>query len=284
MPSDYARVASALEWIARNADEQPTLERVAAAMELSPFHFQRLFTRWAGVSPKKFLGFLTLERARARLLDDQSVLSAAHESGLSGGGRLHELCVTYEAATPGEIRARGAGLEIRWGFAPSPFGECLVMETPRGICALAFCDAGEREACFESTRARFAAARFTRDEARARGTAAAAFAGGSDRAARLQLFGTPFQIKVWEALLRIPEGACASYEQVAAAIGAPTAARASARAIADNPIAYLIPCHRVIRKTGAIHQYRWGRVRKQALLAWEAARHAPEEATATRDE
>jgi AraC family transcriptional regulator of adaptative response/methylated-DNA-[protein]-cysteine methyltransferase len=269
--SDYTRVSRALEWLSAHADAQPTLEEAAAAAGLSPFHFQRLFTRWAGVSPKKFLGFLTLERARARLLDDASVLTAAQASGLSGGGRLHELCVTYEAATPGEIRARGAGLAIRWGFAPSPFGECLILETPRGICAMAFCEEDEREACFEATRARFREASFTRDDAQATATAARAFA-GARRSARLALFGTPFQIKVWEALLRIPEGRCASYEQIAAAVGLARGARASAGAIADNPIAYLIPCHRVIRKTGVIHQYRWGPVRKQALLGWEAAR------------
>jgi AraC family transcriptional regulator of adaptative response/methylated-DNA-[protein]-cysteine methyltransferase len=228
------------------------------------------------VSPKKFLAYLTLERARERLLADASVLEAAHAAGLSGGGRLHELCVTYEAATPGEIRARGAGLEITWGFAPTPFGDGLIMETPRGICALAFCAPDERDACFEETHRRFARAHLQRDDARARITALAAFAGPrAGAASRLQLFGTPFQIKVWEALLRIPEGACASYEQVAQAIGAKSAVRAAASAIAANPIAYLIPCHRVVRKTGAIHAYRWGHVRKLALLGWEAARQDP---------
>jgi AraC family transcriptional regulator of adaptative response/methylated-DNA-[protein]-cysteine methyltransferase len=272
MPSDYARVAHALEWLAAHVEEQPTLERLADAAGVSPFHLQRVFTRWAGVSPKKFLGYLTLERARERLLDDASVLDAAHDAGLSGGGRLHDLCVSYESATPGEIRTHGAGLEIRHGFAPSPFGDCLVMETPRGLCAMAFCEPDERDACFEQTRARFRNARFVRDDAGAARTSRAAFAGERSATPRLELFGTPFQIKVWEALLRIPEGACASYASIAAAIGEKNAVRAAARAIADNPIAYLIPCHRVIRKTGAIHAYRWGRTRKLALLAWEAAR------------
>jgi AraC family transcriptional regulator of adaptative response/methylated-DNA-[protein]-cysteine methyltransferase len=274
MPSDFARVARTLEWLSERVDDQPRLDEAARFAGVSPFHLQRLFTRWAGVSPKKFLGYLTLERARERLLADASVLEAAHAAGLSGGGRLHELCVTYEAATPGEIRARGAGLEISWGFAPTPFGDGLILETHRGICALAFCDREEREACFEETLRRFSRARLKRDDARALATATAAFAGPRTRGApRLQLFGTPFQIKVWEALLRIPEGACASYEQIAEAIGVKAAVRAAAGAVAANPIAYLIPCHRVVRKTGAIHAYRWGRVRKLALLGWEAARH-----------
>lgn len=276
MPSDFTRVARTLEWLSEHVDEQPRLDEAARVAGVSPFHLQRLFTRWAGVSPKKFLGYLTLERARERLLADASVLEAAHAAGLSGGGRLHELCVTYEAATPGEIRARGAGLAISWGFAATPFGDGLILETHRGICAFAFCAPEEREACFEETQRRFAHARFEHDDARAQATAAAAFAGPSRCGApRLQLFGTPFQIKVWEALLRIPEGACASYEQIAQAIGAKSAVRAAAGAVAANPIAYLIPCHRVVRKTGAIHAYRWGRIRKLALLGWEAARQDP---------
>ncbi len=273
MPSDYARIEKALGYIAANAEAQPDLDAVAAEIGLSPFHFQRLFTRWVGVSPKKFLQYLTLERAKACLAGAASVLDATHEVGLSGPGRLHDLFVTHEAVTPGEFKRRGEGLEIAHGWAESPFGDALILATTRGICGLAFSHEGGRKAAFDDMRARFPHARFVEDARRVAKLARAVFAPGAGDKLNLVLHGSPFQIKVWEALLRIPQGALVSYETIAHAVfGAAKGARAVGSAVGDNPISFLIPCHRVIRKTGALGDYHWGAVRKRAILGWEAAR------------
>lgn len=273
MPSDYARIEKALTYLADRVEEQPDLDQVASAIGLSPFHFQRLFTRWVGVSPKKFLQYLTLGRAKACLIEAASVLDAAHESGLSGPGRLHDLFVAHEAVTPGEFKQRGLGLTISYGWAQSPFGDCLIMTTPRGICGLAFAAEGGREATLADMRARWPLARFVADAAEIARLGRAIFAPRRHDGAPLQLvlYGSPFQLKVWEALLRIPPGTLASYDVIAAAVGMPGAARAVGSAVGDNPISYLIPCHRVIRKSGAISHYHWGRPRKLAMIGWEAA-------------
>jgi AraC family transcriptional regulator of adaptative response/methylated-DNA-[protein]-cysteine methyltransferase len=274
MPSDYARIEKALAFIADHAGEQPELDAVAAAAGLSPFHFQRLFTRWVGVSPKKFLQFLTLERAKDCLARSASVLDAAYESGLSAPSRLHDLFVAHEAVTPGEFKRRGEGLEIAHGWARSPFGDVLVLTTARGICGLAFELEGGRDAALADMTARWPRARFVEDEARVAGLARAIFEPRAGERLELVLYGSPFQIKVWEALMRIPPGALVSYDAVAAAVfGSVRGARAVGSAVGDNPISYLIPCHRVIRKSGIISHYHWGRPRKLALIGWEASRH-----------
>ena len=272
--SDYTRIEQALAFIAERIDDQPDLDRIAAEIGLSAHHFQRLFTRWVGVSPKKFLQYLSLDRAKACLSESGSVLDAAYAAGLSGPGRLHDLFVSHEAVTPGEFKRRGEGLAIRYGYADSPFGEALIFTTPRGICGLAFVGADGRGACFEDMAARWRSAGFTEDPSTVGRLGRAIFEPGSGEAAKLKLvlYGSPFQIKVWEALLRIPQGALVSYDAIAASVGARGAARAVGSAVGDNPISFLIPCHRVIRKSGAISDYHWGRPRKMALIGWEAAR------------
>jgi AraC family transcriptional regulator of adaptative response/methylated-DNA-[protein]-cysteine methyltransferase len=269
---EYRRIEKALAFIGAHSDEQPELTEIAAAAHLSPHHLQRVFTRWVGVSPKKFLQYLTLDRAKAALGQAASVLDATYEAGLSSPGRLHDLFVTHEAVTPGEYKQRGAGLEIFWGWADSPFGDCLVMATERGVCGVAFALAGGRNETFAEQQARWPRARFRADRARIAVLARSIFEPLRDDRLHLVLHGTPWQIKVWEALLRIPSGALVSYEQVAAAIGRRSASRAVGAAVGDNPIAWLIPCHRVIRKSGVIREYHWGPERKLAMIGWEAAR------------
>ena len=272
---DYRRVEAAIAHIAAHHRDAPSLDEVAAAVNLSPYHFQRLFTRWAGVSPKRFASYLSLEQARAALRrDGVSCLDAAFDSGLSGPGRLHDLFVTIEAMTPGEFRRGGTGLTIGYGFADSLFGEVMIASTSRGVCHLAFCD--DRHTALDRLRAAFPAARISPASPNTRDSDAAleALRGDWSSAARIRLHlrGTPFQMKVWEALLRIPAGRLAAYGDVAAAIGRPEASRAIGTAIGANPVAWLIPCHRVIRQNGVFGGYRWGAARKQAIIGWESAR------------
>lgn len=272
---DYLRVEKAIRFLDDNFRRQPSLGEVAAAVGISEYHFQRLFRRWAGVSPKRFLQFLTADYARALLEQRWTVLDAAYEAGLSGMGRLHDLMVSVEAATPGEVRRRGAGLEIGWGVHPSPFGECLVGVTDRGICALHFLDG--REGAEAVLRERWPRARLLPAPAEAARLVDRIFRGRQEGAPlALHLQGTNFQVRVWEALLRVPAGAATTYEQVAHDAGAAAAVRAVGTAVGANPVAFLIPCHRVIRKTGAFGEYRWGAARKRALLGWEAARREAE--------
>ncbi len=267
---DYERVGKAIAYIEQSSCEQPSLDDVACHMGLSPYHTQRLFSRWAGVSPKQFLGYVTHAHARALLQDKTSVLDAAYEVGLSGSGRLHDLCLSIEAMTPGEIKSRGEGVQITYGFHDSPFGRCLILATDRGIAGLAFADLGREEHVFTDMKMRWPAARFRKNEKAIHPYAECIFTRRRGDL-RLVLAGTAFQLKVWEALLDIPPGRAVSYKKIAQHIGAPRAVRAVASAIGCNPVSYLIPCHRVLRETGALGGYRWGVERKRALLAWESA-------------
>ena len=272
---DYQRVERAMHFLHDHFREQPDLDDIAGAAHLSPFHFQRLFTRWAGISPNQFMRFLTVESAKRALERSESVLDATFDVGLSGPGRLHDLFVTYEGVTPGEYKAMGVGLEIAYGFHNGPFGAFLVATTERGICALEFVGERGRETALEAVRQRWPGARFVRRQKETEAVAAEVFDPtrfDSDRPLKLWFKGTNFQIRVWDALLRVPPGALTTYGAIAEAIGMPTAARAVGNAVGANPIGYLIPCHRVIRATAmADTNYRWGPARKLALIGWEAA-------------
>ncbi|MCZ6720895.1 MAG: methylated-DNA--[protein]-cysteine S-methyltransferase [Proteobacteria bacterium] len=272
---DYRRIESAIRYLERNATAQPDLETLARHVGLSEFHFQRLFRRWAGISPKRFLQFLTLSHAKRLLAESHPVLDTAFEAGLSGPGRLHDLFVTYEAMTPGRYKRRGEGLEIVYGFHPSPFGESLLLATEHGVCGLGFTRSEGRAATLAEFKSRWPCARYRPEPAKTAPLAADAFPrrDGSGRLA-LSLSGTRFQLKVWEALIRIPAGAVTSYGELARRIGRPGGARAVAGAVAANPISFVIPCHRVIRESGSITGYEWGVPRKRAILAWEAARRS----------
>ena len=278
--ADYHRIERAIRFIDERAPARPSLDDVARHVGLSPFHFQRLFTRWAGISPKRFQQVLALEYAKDLLRDSRNLLDATYDAGLTSGGRLHDLFVQLEAVTPGEYRAGGAGLRISAGFHDTPFGECLLATTERGVCGLSFFD-GHRDAAMADLLSRWPGAVV---EERPRATAPVARRLFDALAVRdpaglvplsLLVRGTNFQVKVWSALLRIPAGRGVTYEDVATAIGAPRAVRAVGTAVGRNPVAFLIPCHRVIRGTGALGGYRWGLERKRAMLAWEAGRAVP---------
>ncbi|HET7024017.1 MAG TPA: methylated-DNA--[protein]-cysteine S-methyltransferase [Gemmatimonadales bacterium] len=276
MTNDYARIERAIRFL----DDHPgaSLEDVARDAGLSPFHFHRLFSRWAGVSPKRFQQFQHVVGARRLLREGRSVLDATYSAGLTSSGRLHDLMVTVDAVTPGEYKALGAGLVIRWGVHEGPFGPLLLGVTERGICVLRFVDGrGERAVLAESKR-QWPGATWVEDVKGTARLARSAFAGidtlrpSASAPLRLFLKGTNFQLKVWEALLRIPEGGVATYQDVAESVGTSGAVRATASAIAANPVLHLIPCHRVIRKTGAFGEYAGGETRKRAMLGWERAR------------
>ncbi|WP_201982315.1 methylated-DNA--[protein]-cysteine S-methyltransferase [Hymenobacter rubidus] len=270
--TDYERIAAALAYAGAHFHTQPSLEELAAQAHWSPFHFQRKFQEWAGVSPKKFLQFLSLEHAKRMLRQAASLAEAAHETGLSGTGRLHHLFVTLEAMTPGEYRHGGAALTIRYSFGESSFGRYLVASTEKGICKLAFAE--DDAAALNELRLEWPNATFAAAETASHGQATRFFTRNFTPPDRLHLHlkGTPFQLKSWESLLRIPEGELRTYSQLAAAAGQGAAVRAAGTATGANPVAYLIPCHRVIRQTGELGQYRWGAPRKAALVGWEAAR------------
>lgn len=269
--NDYARVEKVIRYLDENHPAQPSLADLAAACGLSESHFHRLFHRWAGATPKDFIQCLTVEHAKRRLRESASVLDAALDSGLSGPGRLHDLLVTLEAATPGEIKSGGIGMIIEWGVADSPFGNCTLGWTTRGICHLAFRDADEVSNAPPELRASWPNATLQRNDREATRLASTVFNPDTRATTPLRAFvrGTPFQLKVWRALLRIPEGRIASYRTIANTIDNPAATRAVGTACGSNPIGYLIPCHRVIRETGIVKGYRWGHTRKQALLAKE---------------
>ena len=266
-------VARAIAWLDAHADAQPDLDALAAHVGASPGHLQRVFTRWAGVSPKRYVQYLTAETARGLLAADLPVLDAAHASGLSSPGRLHDLMVSVHAVTPGEARRRGDGLTVRHGTHPSPFGPVLVATTDRGVCHVAFVD--DTDDAMADLRDRWPAASLVEDPDVAADVVARVFDPGADDAPLSVLVsGTTLQVQVWQALLRIPAGTTVSYGTVARAIGRPEATRAVAGAVAANRLAVLIPCHRVLRSTGALSGYRWGPDRKRRLLAVEAARSA----------
>jgi len=270
---DYERMAEAISFIEENQLSQPRLEDVAAAMGLSPAHAQRIFTRWAGVSPKRLLALLTHVDARAALNEGAPLLDAAFEAGLSGPGRLHDLFVSVEAMTPGEVKRKGEGLEIRYGWHDTPFGAGLYMTTPRGLCGLAFADPGTEGTAIEDMRARWPNAAYIHDPATTAPIAARVFAAGAeDEPLKVLLGGTPFQMQVWRALLEIPFGETRSYTDIAKEVCTERAVRAVGSAVGRNPISFLIPCHRVLRQTKALGGYHWGLTRKKALLAWETAK------------
>ncbi|NKX46335.1 methylated-DNA--[protein]-cysteine S-methyltransferase [Roseicyclus persicicus] len=260
------------------AEEPLSLEALAARMQMSPAHFQRVFSRWVGVSPKRYQQYLALGHARALLRDRFTTLETAQAVGLSGAGRLHDLFLTWEAMAPGEFAMGGAGLTIRWAGVDSPFGPAIVMATDRGICGLGFTAETGEEAALADLMSRWPGAAFVEDAAAIAPLAAAAFgagAGAGAGAAQLHLIGAPFQIKVWEALLAIPTGHVTTYSEIARAIGSPRAARAVGTAVGRNPVSWLIPCHRALRRSGGLGGYHWGLPVKRAMLAWEAATTEP---------
>ncbi len=266
----YGVMARAIDYIGESVGEQPTLEDVAAATGLSPAHFQRVFSQWVGVSPKRYQQYLTLDHAKSLLANRFTLLDTAAETGLSGTGRLHDLFLRWEAMTPGEYALGGAELEIAWDWVETPFGEALLMVTDRGIAGLGFSAETGRDATLADMKSRWPKAEFVQDGVRVVPYAKALFEGAGE--ARLHLIGAPFQIKVWEALLRIPTGHVTTYSEIAGAIGNPKAVRAVGTAVGRNPVSWLIPCHRALRKSGGLGGYHWGLPVKRAMLAWEAAR------------
>ncbi|PJZ27903.1 bifunctional helix-turn-helix domain-containing protein/methylated-DNA--[protein]-cysteine S-methyltransferase [Leptospira kmetyi] len=269
----YKKIASAIQFIEQHALSQPELDEIAQSVDLSPFHFQRLFTEWAGVSPKQFLQYLTLQNAKSILNQPQATLfDAAYETGLSGTGRLHDLFVKIEGMTPGEFKNGGEKLKIRYSFRKSNFGDYVIASTEKGICNLFFYDIPQERIVSElKEQWNQAELVFQSDENQERVVKFFDQTSTQKEKIKLHLKGTDFQIKVWEALLKIPEGRLSSYSDIADSIGQESASRAVGSAIGKNPIGYLIPCHRVIKSTGGIGEYRWGSERKRAMIGWEAS-------------
>jgi len=271
----YQRIAAVIRYLDEAHTAQPDLSGLAQHVGLSPFHFHRLFSAWAAITPKDFVQCLTLAHAKALLRKGESVMEVALAAGLSGPGRLHDLCVNLEAASPGELKSGGEGWTIVAGFAVSPFGRCLVAESPRGICRLSFIESANGDAEWQALAASWPRARLQRDDGHAARLAGRIFTAPSQSRAgpplRALVQGTAFQVRVWRALLQIQPGTLVSYGRLAAALGKPAAARAVGSAVGKNSLAYLIPCHRVIRETGVAGNYRWGRDRKRAILAWESS-------------
>ena len=277
MASDYYRIEQAIRFIEENHERQPELDQLAAHLRMSPFHLQRLFRRWVGISPKRFLQFITVEHCKELLSESRSVLDATFEAGLSSPGRLHDLFVTIEAVTPGEYKAQGAGIEISYGIHPSPFGDCMLAVTSRGICSLSFAIGDDISEAIDDLKYRWPGARIIEKPRVTKEYFESVFPrdrNGNDRHITLFVKGTNFQLKVWEALLRIPQGHVTTYGDIASRIGMPSATRAVGTAVGANPISYIIPCHRVLTSLGMFGNYRWGPPRKKAILAWESA-HAP---------
>lgn len=273
--SDYDRIAEAISFIVSRVDSQPTLQEIAGHLHLSPFHFQRLFSRWAGVTPKRFLQVLTLERAKQLLSESKPLLEVSDALGLSSGSRLYDHFVHLEAVTPGEYKTGGAGLTIEYAVHNTPFGKAFIATTSRGICSFAFLEHAEIDEHLTTLHKKWPHAMLHENRQRTLAVIKAMFGGEkkSDRPVSLHVSGTNFQVSVWKALLRIPPARVASYSQVATAIGHPNSARAVGLAAGANPVAFLIPCHRVIQQSGKLGGYHWGETRKQAIHAWESARH-----------
>ena len=274
MNSDYQRIADAIGYINANIHQQPSLDEIAAAINLSPFHFQRLFSRWAGVTPKKYLQILTVDRAKALLAESKPLLEVSDSVGLSSSSRLHDHFVQLEAVTPGEYKSGGQGISIQYGIASSPFGDIFIAATPRGICKLSFLTDNNTDQQIADLQQSWRGATIEHRPKEIMKTAAGIFA--ADQSAQgplsLHVTGTNFQIAVWRALLQIDPGCINSYGKVATAVGRPKASRAVGTAIGSNPIAFLIPCHRVLQQSGKIGGYLWGETRKHAIHAWETAR------------
>jgi AraC family transcriptional regulator of adaptative response/methylated-DNA-[protein]-cysteine methyltransferase len=271
---NYNRIAEAIDFYRLNFKKQPDLEEVAEHIHISPFHFQRMFKEWAGVTPKQFLQYLSLEHAKSMLKETQaSLFDAAIETGLSGTGRLHDLFIKVEGMTPGEYKNGGEQLHIHYSFAESPFGTLIVGSTGKGICYMAFADQGQ-DAALAELKKNFPRAAYQQLTDQIQQNALFIFNQDWSRLAeiKLHLKGTPFQLKVWETLLKIPMGDVSTYTKVAGKLNNPKASRAVGSAVAGNPVAFLIPCHRVIKSTGEIGQYHWGSTRKTAMIGWEAAR------------
>jgi AraC family transcriptional regulator of adaptative response/methylated-DNA-[protein]-cysteine methyltransferase len=276
--TDYETVRQVIEILTVEYRDQPSLDTIAAKLSQSPTQLQKTFTRWAGLSPKAFLQAVTLDHAK-RLLGQERLplLETSIEVGMSGPGRLHDLFVTHEAMSPGEWKAKGAGLHIRYGFHPSPFGLALVMITDRGLAGCAFADPGEEKACFEDMSRRWPNADYLEDSAATAPYASRIFDADkwkSDQPLRVVMIGTDFQLRVWEALLKIPMGRARSYSSIASEIGAPAASRAVGAAVGANPVSFVVPCHRAMGKSGALTGYHWGLTRKRAMLGWETAKRA----------
>ena len=273
--ADYNRIEKAIKFIEKNVSSQPRLHDIAAHIGLSEYHFQRLFSRWVGISPKRFLQFLTKEYAKQLLENKSNLLDVTYEAGLTSPSRLHDLFVTCEAVTPGEFKTKGEGLTISFGFHPSPFGECMLATTARGICGFYFVKNGDRDDIFSELENSWKNAQLIENQDASRAVVNQIFNRSfSTKSVPLHLIlnGTNFQIKVWEALIKIPFGAVVSYEDVAVQVGLPTATRAVGAAVGKNPISFIIPCHRVIRKDAEFGNYGGGPARKKAILGWEAAR------------
>lgn len=274
--TDYDTVRNVIEMLTEEYREQPSLDAIAHRLKQSPTQLQKVFTRWAGLSPKAFLQAVTLDHAK-RLLrqEDMPLLETSIEVGLSGPSRLHDLFVTHEAMSPGEWKARGAGITIRYGYHPSPFGTALVMITERGLAGLAFADGGGEQESFEDMARRWPNASYIEDSAATAQYAARIFdpeRWSADQPLRIFLIGTDFQIRVWQALLKIPLGRATTYSTIAGDIGQPTASRAVGAAVGANPISFVVPCHRAVGKSGALTGYHWGLTRKRAILGWEAGK------------
>ncbi len=273
--SDYDRIAEAISYISTRLDSQPTLDEIAAHIHLSPFHFQRLFCRWCGVTPKRYLQVLTLERAKQLLSESKPLLEVSDTLGLSSGSRLYDHFVHLEAVTPGEYKLGGAGLTIEHAVHDTPFGKAFIAITPRGVCSFAFLAHAETDGHLADLHKKWPYARMHENRPQTLAVVRAMFGGEKklDRPLSLYVSGTNFQVSVWKALLQIPPATVASYSQVATAIEHPRSARAVGLAVGSNPVGFLIPCHRVIQQSGRLGGYHWGETRKQAIHAWESARH-----------
>jgi AraC family transcriptional regulator, regulatory protein of adaptative response / methylated-DNA-[protein]-cysteine methyltransferase len=277
--SDYCRVRQAIQYLTERWNEHPSLDDLSLTLKIGPSQTQKLFKRWCGLSPKEFVQAITLDHAKQLLDGSASVLDTAHEVGLSGSSRLHDLFVTYEAMSPGDYKRRGEGLDIAYGFHPSPFGEALVMATPRGICGLAFVNEDaceERADTLRDMKRRWPKASF-HDQPQVTQTMADDIFGrartaNANKDVRIVLIGSDFEVRVWKTLLKIPIGRAVSYQQIASHLGQPTAARAVGSAVGRNPISFVVPCHRVMRGDGTLGGYHWGLTRKRALIGWETGR------------
>ena len=276
---NYERIEQAIIYLEENYKKQPGLDEIAASVHLSKYHFQRLFKDWAGVTPTQFMRYLTVEYAKQQLRQSRSIFETTLKAGLSSGGRLHDLFISFEAMTPGEYKNQGNRLDILYGVHPSPFGVCLAAITERGICGLRFSTGTDIDQQLRILKNEWPLSNFQADHSRTRPIVERIFSESGmidGKQTKLLLRGTNFQVQVWKALLAIPPGGMIAYQDIASGISKPSAARAAAGAVARNPVAYLIPCHRVIRKSGRMHRYRWGSARKKAILGWEAGHNTPE--------